>query len=203
MNTKKLKLNAKVNKRVKVVEEVEEIEEEIEEELREAPHVRSFFIGRTIDDELVQDFHDFIKNDLIYKQVDPIYVYINSGGGILSCSLTIMEFIRNCKTEVIVITVGSCYSGAVLAQIVGDKRYCYRTASFLIHPIQTMMIGASNDIEDELNQLAVDRSTTYELFSKYTNCTDEFLEKVEQMKKNFYLTAEEAKNFGLIDKILK
>ena len=167
------------------------------------PQSRSFLLCGEIDEDMTKDFHEFIQNDMIYKQEHPIYIYINSIGGDLSCALTIMEMIRHCKTEVITITAGACFSGAVFSQIVGHRRYCYDTASFLIHPIKTFTEGSSCDLEESIEQLDILRKTTYEIFLKYTNCTEELLDEIELKKKNFYLTAEEAQRFGLVDKIIK
>ena len=131
-----------------------------------------------------------------------IKLYINSPGGSVTAGLAIydtMQFIK-CPVSTICIGLTASMAAVILASGTKGKRYSLPNAEILLHQVAGGMQGQAADIEitakqimhmkEKLNKIIA--SHTGQSLAKVTNDTD----------RDFYLTAEEAKKYGLIDEVI-
>ena len=101
------------------------------------------------------------KHNIPIEEREPIKIYIDSCGGSLTDTFTIIDSIKMSKTPVWTIAIGCVYSGGFFTFISGHKRIAYPHASFLFHEGSTGTSGTSSQFENytafyrkQLNQLA-------------------------------------------------
>lgn len=168
---------------------------------------RQCFIGEITEDtgDALQSYIQFYncmddENNIPIEERRPIYVYIDSPGGSLTGTLTIVDSITMSKTPVYTINMGTAYSGGFFSFIAGHKRFAYPHSSFMFHEGST---GTSADAgkfrnfsdfyEKQLDQLK-------EITLK--NCPAITEEVYEQHKRDdWWMTAEEAIQYSVCDKI--
>ena len=129
----------------------------------------------------------------------PIKIYIDSPGGDLSATFTMIDAIRLSKTPVWTVNVGMAYSGGFFTYIAGHKRFAYPHSSFMYHEGSASNGGTSTQFQNfaafyksQLNQL---RDITLE----YTKITPELYE--EKRRDDWWLSADEAVELGIVDEI--
>ena len=140
-------------------------------------------------------------NSIPVSKRDPIKLYIDSGGGSLSDTFTIVDAITLSKTPIITINMGCAYSGGFFIFICGDKRIAYPNSSFMFHEGNvgnSADAGKFRNFSDfylkQLDQLK-------EITLKHTNMTPEFYK--EHQKDDLWLTPKEAVELGCCDEILE
>jgi len=169
---------------------------------------REIYIG-DINCGLGQDVEGYIrywnqydaKHKIPVEDREPIKIYIDSGGGSLTDTLTIIDAIRMSETPVVTICIGTAYSGGFFIFISGDHRIAYPHATFLYHEGSTSNGGDAgkfrNFAEFYTKQLDMLKNVTL----KYTKMTEEFYESIK--KDDFWMTAEEAYKLGACDEIAR
>lgn len=132
-----------------------------------------------------------------------ISMYINSPGGEVSAGLTIYDTMQFITPDVSTICVGKAMSMASILLAAGTKgkRYGLRHSTFLIHqPWRGALEGQVSDLDIEAKEMIRVRKTSNELLAKHTG---QPLERIElDTDRDYYLTAEQALAYGLIDEIL-
>ncbi len=166
---------------------------------------RIVFISGTMDDEvanLVVAQLLFLSND------DPdadISIYINSPGGSISSGLAIYDTMRFIRPEVATYCVGMAASmGAVL--LAGgnhQKRYCLPNSRVLIHQplIRGVLTGPATELDIEAREIIRLRKRLYEILATDTGQSEQQIER--DCDRNKWLNAEEAIEYGCVDKILE
>jgi len=152
-----------------------------------------------------EGFSDSIIGQLLFLEADSnekdIYMYINSNGGLVSETYAIYDVMRYIKPDIVTIGYGSCASGAsfLLAAGAKNKRYALPSVNVMIHELSAGNTGRFNDMKNYQKHL----DTVYERMAKdYSDFTGQKISRIKRdMERDFYMTAEEAKNYGLIDKI--
>jgi ATP-dependent Clp protease protease subunit len=132
-----------------------------------------------------------------------IFLYINSPGGSVRAGLAIYDTMQCVKADITTIVVGMAMSMAavILATGTKGKRYALPNAEIMLHQSSGSMQGQATDIEIEAKEiLRIDRQIN-EILSRFTGQPIDKLEKDQQ--RDFYLTAQAAKEYGLIDKVLE
>ena len=164
---------------------------------------RIVFIGSAIDDNVASLV---IAQMLFLSSEDPqkdIHLYINSPGGSVTAGLAIYDTMQFIRPDVQTICVGL---GASMAQVLlcggtNEKRFALPNAKILMHQPSGGTQGQSTDIEIYTKQILSTRDNLYEIISKHTG------KPVDQIRKDadrdYYMTAQEALNYGIIDKILE
>lgn len=163
---------------------------------------RIIFLGDAIDDHVA----NIVVAQLLYLEsqdkTKDIKLYINSPGGSVTAGLAVMDTMRHVKPDVATICVGMAASmGAVLlAAGAKGKRFALPNAEVMIHQIMGGAEGQATDIKiraerilkmkDSLNQILAD--STGQPIAKVEKDTD----------RDYFMTAEEAKKYGLVDKII-
>ena len=131
-----------------------------------------------------------------------IYMYINSPGGIVTSGLAIYDTMQYVKCDVNTICIGQAASmGAVLLTAgAKGKRSALPNARFLLHQPMGGFSGQASDIEIHAKEILRMKDTLYNILSEHTGQTKKKIEK--DADRDYFLVAEEAVKYGLIDKIM-
>ncbi|MDP1760029.1 MAG: ATP-dependent Clp protease proteolytic subunit [Candidatus Woesebacteria bacterium] len=131
-----------------------------------------------------------------------IKLYINSPGGSVTAGLAIYDTMQYLKCPVSTICIGLTASMAavILAAGTKGKRFSLPNAEILLHQVAGGMQGQAADIEITAKQIMKMKEKLNQILSSHTG---QPLNKVEKdTDRDFYLTAEEAKKYGLIDEVI-
>jgi ATP-dependent Clp protease protease subunit len=163
---------------------------------------RIIFIGSAIDETVV---NLIIAQMLFLEAEDPdkdIYLYINSPGGILPAGLAIYDTIQYIKPDVATICMGQAASLAavILAAGTKGKRSALPHARVMIHQPLGGSQGQASDIEIYTKEILTLRERLNEILAKHTGQNLETIER--DTDRNFFMSAEEAKAYGLIDEVI-
>lgn len=164
---------------------------------------RIIFLGTPVNDQVA---NLTIAQLLHLESEDPdkdINIYINSPGGSVYSGLAIYDTIQFIKPQVSTICLGVAMSMGALLLAAGSagKRYCLPNSKVLIHQLSGGFQGPASDIEIHAREALSLRHRLDEILAKHTN---QPLEKVEKdTERDYFLSAEEALEYGIIDKILE
>lgn len=163
---------------------------------------RVIFLAGQIDDDVA----NIIIAQLLFLQSEDskkdISLYINSPGGYVHAGLAIVDTMNHLKPDVSTVCVGMAASmGAViLSSGAKGKRFALENAEIMIHQPLGGAEGQASDIEINARQILKTRDKLNKILSKNTG---QPLSKIEKDgDRNFHLTADEGKKYGIIDKIL-
>ena len=131
----------------------------------------------------------------------PIKIYINSPGGSLTGTFTCIDAIRMSKTPVYTIATGTAYSGGFFIFIVGHKRFAYPLSSFLFHEGSTGCGGTSGQFDNFAAFYKVQLKQLKDVVLNHTAIGEEKYKEIQ--REDFWLTAQEALDFGICDEISK
>jgi ATP-dependent Clp protease protease subunit len=132
-----------------------------------------------------------------------INLYINSPGGMVTAGLAVYDTMQFIKSPITTICMGMAMSfGAViLAAGSKGKRYALPQSRVMIHqPLVGGISGQATDILVEAKEMAHTRKTLEEIMAKHTG---QSFEKINRdMERNNYMSAEEAKTYGIVDEVI-
>ena len=131
----------------------------------------------------------------------PIKIYIDSPGGDLIATFTMINSIRMSKTPVWTINIGAAYSGGFFTFIAGHKRFAYPLASFLFHEGSTGTSGDAGKFRNFADFYKKELDNLKKVVLEYTDITEEDYEK--HINDDWWFTAEEALKYGICDEITK
>ena len=163
---------------------------------------RIVFLGGEIDDDVA---NIIIAQLLFLQSEDPkkdISLYINSPGGYIHSGLAIIDTMNHIKPEVSTVCVGMAASMGAMILSCGakGKRFVLPNAEVMIHQPLGGAQGQASDIEINARHIIKSREILNKMLAKNTG---QPLEKVaKDVDRNYYMSAEEAKKYGIIDKIL-
>jgi ATP-dependent Clp protease protease subunit len=163
---------------------------------------RIIFIGTPIDDNVANS----VVAQLLYLQSEDatkdIQMYINSPGGVIYAGLAVYDTMQWLRPDVSTFCMGMAMSmGAVLlAAGQKDKRYALPNSTILIHQPLGGAEGQATDIEITAREILRLRRSLYEILAKHTGQPMERI--VQDSDRNYYLTAAQAVEYGLIDEVL-
>lgn len=164
---------------------------------------RIIFLGGPIDDHMA---NLIIAQLLFLESEDPkkdITLYINSPGGAVTAGLAILDTMGHVKPDVATVCVGIAASAAAVILSAGKKgkRYCLPNSEVMIHQPWGGIEGQATDIAITAKHILNTRERTSKILSKNTG---QPLEKIEKdVERDFFMIAEEAKKYGIIDEIIK
>lgn len=163
---------------------------------------RIVFLGGPIDDDVA---NIVIAQLLFLQSEDPkkdISLYINSPGGSVTAGLAIMDTMNHIKPAVSTLCVGMAASmGAhILAAGEKGKRFALPNSEVMIHQPLGGAEGQAADIEITARQIIKIRENLNKILSRNTGQTISKIEK--DVDRNYFMSAPEAKTYGIIDKIL-
>ena len=163
---------------------------------------RIVFLGQEVDDQIA----NLLIAELLYlDSVDAgkdIYLYINSPGGLAYAGMAIYDTMQQLTSEVSTVCVGMGMSAAAMVLCGGapGKRLATPNAKIMIHQGSAGARGAPRDMEVQLREVLATTRRMAEVISHHSGRP---LEQVERdIDRDFFMTAEEVKEYGLIDKVL-
>ena len=163
---------------------------------------RIIFLGGAIDDAVA---NTVVAQLLFLESEDPdkdIYLYINSPGGVVTAGLAIYDTMQYIKPDVSTICIGQAASmGSVLLTAgAKGKRFALPMSRIMIHQPLGGAQGQSTDIQIQAKEILRIREVINEILA---NTTGQKIEKiVEDTERDNFMTAEEAKAYGLIDEVI-
>jgi len=163
---------------------------------------RIVFLGTPIDDNV----SSLIIAQLLFLEAESsdkdIYLYINSPGGIITSGMGIYDTMNYIKPDVATICMGQAASmGAfLLSGGARGKRSALPNARIMIHQPLGGVEGQASDIKIQSDEIIRLRTNLNKILAKNTKQTLKMIEK--DTDRNFFMSADEAKNYGLIDTIL-
>jgi ATP-dependent Clp protease protease subunit len=160
------------------------------------------FLGGPIDDNVA---NIVIAQLLFLQSEDPkkdINLYINSPGGSVTATLAMLDTMNHIKNDVATICVGMAASGAAIILSAGTKgkRFALPNSEVMIHQPSGGAEGKATDIEITAKQIIRIRENLNKIMAKNTGKSVEQIAK--DVDRDYFLNAEEAKKYGIIDKIL-
>ncbi len=163
---------------------------------------RIIFLGEPIDEHVA---NVIVAQMLFLEAEDPkrdIYLYINSPGGSVTDGLAIYDTMQYVKPDVVTIAIGQAASMAAVLLLAGakGKRYALPNARVLLHQPMGGAQGQVSDVEIQAKEMMRIKKLLIDIMSKHTGQSAEKIEK--DIDRDFILTAEEAKEYGVIDEIL-
>lgn len=164
---------------------------------------RVIFLGGPIDDDVA----NLVIAQLLFLEAEdpakPISLYINSPGGSVTAGLAIVDTLNHVKPEVSTVCVGIAASAAAVILACGEKgkRYALPNAEVMIHQPWGGAQGQATDIEITAKHIVATRERLNKILSK---ATGQPMEKVEKdVERDYFMTADEAKKYGLVDQVYK
>lgn len=145
-------------------------------------------------------FWNKVDENVPVEERQPIKVYIHSPGGYLTSAFSIIDSIKLSKTPVHTIAIGDVYSGGFFIFLAGDKKLAYPHASFLYHEGATTSGGDANKFRNFAKFYEVQLEQLKHIVLKNSGISEEEYEK--HIKDDWWLTSEEAVQFGIADEIL-
>ncbi len=164
---------------------------------------RIIFLGGPIDDNVA----NIIIAQLLFLAAEDgnkdITLYINSPGGSVTSTLAIIDTLNYVKPDVATVCVGMAASGGawVLSSGTRGKRFALPNAEVMIHQPLGGTEGQASDIAITAEHILKTKKNLIKIMSKNTGQSETQTEK--DLDRDFYLTAENAKKYGLIDEIIK
>lgn len=157
-----------------------------------------------LEGEITPALATVINAQLLYlkgQSEQPIQLYINSPGGDISAGLSVYDTIMHIGCPVYTIASGLCASMAAVILSGGSKRYALKHSDIIIHqPSCLGMHGQETDIRISAEQISKKRRILTELLAE--NCKKPFEKVAIDTERDYYLSAEEALEYGLIDEVL-
>jgi ATP-dependent Clp protease protease subunit len=131
-----------------------------------------------------------------------IHMYINSPGGLVTAGLAIYDTMEYVRPPVQTFCIGQAASAASLLLAAGKKgeRYALPNARIMVHQPSASYYGQAADIARHAQEIVKMKRRLNEIYAKHTGQTVETIEKM--LDRDTYMTAEEAKNFGLLDQVM-
>lgn len=163
---------------------------------------RIIFLGSEIDDPTA---NSITAQMLFLAAEDPekdIHFYINSPGGSTSAGFAIYDVMQHVKPDVQTICSGLAASFAAILLLAGakGKRFALPNSEIMIHQPHGGARGQASDIEISARRILRIRE---KLNAIAADCTGQPLERIEKdMDRDYFMTAEEAKAYGIIDQII-
>jgi ATP-dependent Clp protease, protease subunit len=163
---------------------------------------RIVFLGTAIDDTVAS----LAIAQLLFLEAEDqekdVFLYINSPGGYVSAGLAIYDTIQYIKPDVATICMGQASSMGALLLAAGTKgkRSALPHARIMIHQPLGGAQGQASDIEIQAREILELRDQLNGIFVKHTG---QSLDKIEKdTERNYFMSAEEAKEYGIIDEIM-
>ena len=163
---------------------------------------RIVFLGDEVDDELA---NSVMAQLLLLDSENPekdIMLYINSPGGSITAGMAIFDTMQHVRADVSTICMGEAASmGAfLLSGGTKGKRMALPSARIMIHQPLGGARGQASDIELEAKEILRMKKMLNEMLAEHTGQT---IEKInDDTERDFYMSAQEALDYGLIDKVI-
>ena len=131
-----------------------------------------------------------------------VHMYINSPGGLVTAGMAIYDTMQYVRPPVQTFCIGQAASAASLLLCAGKKgeRFALPNARIMVHQPSASYYGQAADIARHAQEIVKMKRRLNEIYAKHTGQTVEAIEKA--LDRDTYMTAEEAKSFGLLDQVM-
>ncbi|OGT37092.1 MAG: ATP-dependent Clp endopeptidase, proteolytic subunit ClpP [Gammaproteobacteria bacterium RIFCSPHIGHO2_12_FULL_37_14] len=163
---------------------------------------RVIFLGGAIDDYVA----NLVVAQLLFLESEnpdkDISIYINSPGGVVTAGLAIYDTMQFIKSDVSTMCMGQAASMGALLLAGGSKgkRYCLPSARVMIHQPLGGVQGQASDIAIHAEETLKIRTKLNQILAKHTGQPESVIAK--DTDRDYFMTAERARDYGIIDKIL-
>jgi ATP-dependent Clp protease protease subunit len=160
-----------------------------------------------VDGEIYDVTADLVVAQLLFlESQDPdkdIHLYVNSPGGSVTAGLAIYDTIQYIKPNVQTICLGQAASMGALLLSCGThgKRFVLPSSRVLIHQPWGGVSGQAADISIQAREIIRIKRLIIQYFAQHTDKSEEVIEK--DLERDYYMSAQEALEYGLVDKILQ
>ena len=164
---------------------------------------RIIFLGEPIDDAVA---NTLIAQLLFLDAEDAkedVKIYINSPGGSVTSAMAMYDTIQHIKADVATICVGQAASAAAVLLAAGTKgkRFALPNARIMIHQVMGGVEGQQTDVEIQAREMLRIKNQINQIMAKHTG---QPLKKIEaDTDRDYFMVPEEAKKYGIIDKIIQ
>ena len=164
---------------------------------------RIIFVSGVIEPEMA---NLIVAQLLFLESEDPkkdIQFYINSPGGVITAGLAIIDTMNHIKPDISTVCIGSAASMGAVILSAGKKgkRFILPNAEVMIHQPSGGVEGQATDIEISARRILKMREQTNKMLSKNTGQPISVIEK--DVERDYFMSAEEAKKYGVVDEVLK
>jgi ATP-dependent Clp protease protease subunit len=162
---------------------------------------RIIFLGTAIDDMVA----NAITAQLLFLEMEnsekDIFLYVNSPGGYVTSGLAIYDTIQYIKPDVATVCIGGAASMAAIILTAGakDKRYALPNSTVLIHQPLGGIQGQATDIKIHAEEIIKTKKRLINILVKHTGQDPKKI--AADTERDFFMTAQEAKDYGLIDEV--
>lgn len=162
---------------------------------------RIIFIKGLFDEEMANS----VVAQLLFLEADDnekeIYMYINSPGGLIASMYAIFDTIKYIKPDVVTLGYGQVASAGsfILAAGTKGKRYALPNTDIMLHELSGGMQGKATDMEINLKHSMYLRNKMAKHYAEMTGQKEKTI--LKDLERDFYMSAVEAKNYGLLDEV--
>ncbi|AOO66536.1 ATP-dependent Clp endopeptidase proteolytic subunit ClpP [Sulfurospirillum halorespirans] len=175
---------------------------------------RSYDIySRLLKDRIIMlsgEINDVVASSIVAQLLfleaeDPekdIYLYINSPGGVITSGFSIYDTMNYVRPDISTICIGQAASMGAFLLSAGakGKRYALPNARIMIHQPLGGAQGQATDIEIQAKEILRMKQVLNEILAK--NCSQKLPKIIKDTERDFFMSAEESSEYGLIDKVL-
>jgi len=180
------------------------------------PKERNIYFNRQVDQssigDLTKNIIEINEDDKHLKKLykahevqykpKPIKIYIDSYGGAVYQCFGLLSVMERSKTPIHTIVTGCAMSCGFMILISGHKRFAHKLSTPLYHQVSTGFIGKVQDMNEKLEQSNRLQKQIEEITLAKTKITEKKLSKILKRKQDWYMTADEALELGVVDEIL-
>ena len=131
-----------------------------------------------------------------------IQILLSTYGGEVYDGISLYDAIKNSKTNVDITCFGKIMSMGIVLLLASKTRKAYRNTTFMIHEMTSGYLGKLADMENDLDESKRLQKTLWNIITSETKITQKQLDDIYEKKKDWYLSAEEALEYGLITEII-
>ena len=131
-----------------------------------------------------------------------IQILLSTYGGCVYDGLSLYDAIKRSKTEVDITCFGKIMSMGIVLLLAAKTRKAYRNTTFMIHEMTSGYLGKLADMENDLSESKRLQKTLWDIITSETKITQKQLDDIYEKKKDWYMSAEEALEYGLITEII-
>jgi ATP-dependent Clp protease protease subunit len=164
---------------------------------------RIIFVNGEFEDQMA----NLIVAQLLFLEAEnpekEIYMYINSPGGVVSSGLAIYDTMQYIKPKIATLCIGQACSMGATILLAGEKgmRYTLPNSRIMIHQPTGGYRGQATDIEIHAKETMKVKKILHEIYAKHSGKTIAQVDK--SMERDNFMSPKEAKDFGLVDKIIQ
>jgi ATP-dependent Clp protease protease subunit len=162
---------------------------------------RIIFVSGPIDDAVAT----LVTAQLLFLEADnpkkEVSMYINSPGGLVTAGMAIYDTMQYVRPAVATLCIGQAASAASLLLCAGEKgqRYALPNSRVMLHQPSGGAAGQATDIARHAQEIVKLKKRLNDIYARHTGQPVEAIEKA--LDRDYFLTAEEARTFGLIDQV--